>query len=77
MIDINFVTYIGGLNLKTGNMMIVVNSEMPIKIQASFTTEKCSSPMSNTYGAPLLSIDIRTCYHSFNNNYKDFLKLYM
>lgn len=54
------ISYSGGLNLKIGNMMILVTNEMPRKIQANFTTEYWGTLISNTYGAPLLSIDIRT-----------------
>ena len=52
--------YFGGLNLKMGNMMMLTSSEMAMKIQATLTTEYWEVLMSNTYGAPLLSIDIQT-----------------
>ena len=55
------VTHSGGLNLKMGNMMMVISSKVPRKIHASFTTENCGTVISNTYGAPFPSIDIRTC----------------
>ena len=49
-------TYLGGLNLKSGNITAELSSTMPRNIQASFKWSNSKFPMSIWYTAPFFRI---------------------